>query len=481
MVVAREDHGQIHIIDRLKEMVRLSGGLDEDGNLDSESQEIALECLSRFGQRLRGISPERVRVVGTSTLRRARNSRKFRNRARELLGNRVEVIGGREEARLIYLGVARSMAFDQQPRCVVDIGGGSTEIIIGKGFNPVSRESLEMGCVNMTQRFFPKGRITRKAMRRAVTAARLEVEPIEKALRDVGWIAAIGCSGTIRAAASVVQASRFGDDGLDASSVGHLVEAVVDAGHVDELDFKGLSRNRQPVFAGGVAVLAGVFEELDVSQMSISDKALREGLLFDLQGRLADDDVRESAVAAMCARYGVDLVHADQVKETALRLYAAVADDWGIKSDDAKDTLRWAAWLHEVGFVVSHTKYHRHGEYMILNTDLEGFSREEQAVLAALVRNHRRAMDSSLFDELSDAWADVAFRLTLLLRLAVLLHRGRVGGPPSNLKVSSGRRSIELKLPAGWLDDHPLTRADLIEERGRFGERDIKLRVKSRD
>jgi len=481
MVVAREDRGQLHIIDRLKEMVRLSGGLNADGELDPASQERALECLSRFGQRLRGIAPERVRIVGTSTLRRARNSRKFRSRARELLGNPVEVIGGREEARLIYLGVSRSMAFDDNPRCVVDIGGGSTEVIIGRGFTPVSRESLEMGCVNMTQRFFPKGRITRKAMRRAITAARLEVEPIEKSFRDVGWTAAIGCSGTIRAAASVAHASRFGEDGLDARSVGRLVDAVIDAGHIDELDFKGLSRNRQPVFAGGVAVLAGVFEELGVDRMSISDKALREGLLFDLQGRLSDDDVRESAVTAMCSRYGVDLVHADQVRETALRLYAAVADDWGIRSDRAEDTLRWAALLHEVGFVVSHTKYHRHGEYLIRNTDLEGFSREEQAVLATLVRNHRRAMDVSLYDSLSGSWVDPAFRLTLLLRLAVLLHRGRVGSPPTSVKLSSGRRSIELNFPVGWLDDHPLTRADLIEERARFASAEVNLRVKSQD
>jgi len=479
LIVAREEFGQFTVIDRLKEMVRISGGLDDEGLLDDESQERAIECLSRFGQRLRGIPAKRVRVVGTSTLRRARNSRKFRNRAADALGHPVEVISGREEARLIYLGVAGSLGFDSSPRFVLDIGGGSTEVIVGKQFKATRRESLEMGCVNFTQRFFADGRITEKRMRRAILAARVEVEPVAKTILDGKWEEAIGCSGTIRAAAAVARASGFCEDGLTNSAVKDVVSACVKAGHVENLEFKGLSPDRQSVFPAGIAIVAGVFAEFDIKQMAVSDKALREGLLFDLKGRLADDDVRKTAVAALCARYGVDVVHAERVNETALMLYRGVSEAWDIQDEAYADLLRWAAWCHEVGFAVSHLKYHKHGQYLVSNAEMDGFTDEEQTMLAALVRSHRRRFDPSVFDEVVPSKRDAAIRLALILRLAVLLNRSRNDRAPTGLEVSGGRKRITLRFPDGWLDAHPLTQEDLRLERELIAEIDVKLSVKS--
>ena len=479
MIVAREEFGQLVIIDRLKEMVRLSGGLDDEGFLDEDSQARALECLSRFGQRLRGIAPERIRVLGTSTLRRARNSRKFRARASESLGHPVDVISGREEARLIYLGVASSRGFDNAPRFVFDIGGGSTEVIVGKQFKAGKRESLEMGCVNFTKKFFSDGRITQKRMNRAILAARVEIEPVAKMIRDEGWVEAIGCSGTVRAAAAVAEASKFSQDGLSQSAVANLVKVVIKAESVDALNFEGLSVDRQFVFPGGVAILAAIFDELEIEHMSVSDKALREGALFDLKGRLQDDDVRETAIAGLCARHGVDVVHAERVKETALMLYRRVSDSWEFEDESSYDMLRWAAWVHEIGLAVSHAKYHKHGQYLIENADLDGFSDQERTMLATLVRCHRRRLDLGVFDDIADESRDSLVRLALLLRLAILLNRGRIDTAPSDLQVSAGKKRITLKFPTGWLDQHPLTQEDLLLERDFVAKLDFKISVKS--
>lgn len=484
MVVSREEHGQLVIIDRLKETVRLASGLDEDRMLDEASQQRALQCLARFGQRLRGFSERRVRVVGTSALRRARNSRVFRNRAESTLGHRIQIINGREEARLVYLGVARSMALDDSYRLVMDIGGGSTELIIGSGSKSIKRESLELGCVVMAQEFFGDGRISSKRLRRARVAARLAVEPIEKTYRDTGWDAVIGCSGTIRAVAAVAQMSGFCDDNLDAKTIERLINAVVKAGHVDHLDdelkFGSLGERRKTIFPGGLACLAGLFDELAISELTVSDKALREGLLFDLQGRLRHQDIRDSTVAAICSRYGLDGIHSGRIRKTALTFFDQIADAWGLDEELYRDLLGWAAQLHELGLTVSHSKYHKHGEYLILHTDMAGFSDDEQRALAALIRNHRRKFYQPAYDQLGSEFGVACLRLTCLLRLAVLIHRNRIYGPTNGIRLAVKKRKLIMDFPSEWLKSHPLTAADLENEQQRLKNSGVELRVESR-
>lgn len=285
MVVARVTDGQPSRLDRHREMVRLGAGLDEDHRLTGAAQKRALDCLERFGQRLREMHADDVRAVGTNTLRLARNSHSFLRDAEEALGHPIEVISGIEEARLIYLGVARSLASESGNRLVIDIGGGSTELIVGQRSQPRALESLYMGCVSMTLRRFPEGRITESAWARAMLAARLELEPVEEGFRRIGWDQAVGSSGTIRAVRRVVCAAGWSDTAITLESVDKLRKALVRVGHVDDIDLEGVSQDRRPVFVGGAAIVAALMQSLEIERLEVADGALREGVLYDLLGR----------------------------------------------------------------------------------------------------------------------------------------------------------------------------------------------------
>jgi exopolyphosphatase/guanosine-5'-triphosphate,3'-diphosphate pyrophosphatase len=477
LIVAQMGPGELKTVDRLKEMVRLAGGLRPDKTLDPETQERALACLERFGQRLRELPPDRVRAVGTNTLRSARDGEDFLARAELALGQPIEVVSGREEARLIYLGVAHSLAVDPDSRrLVMDIGGGSTELITGEGYRPTRMESLYMGCVSLTREHFPDGKLTAKAFRRAETAARQELEPHEQAFRRIGWDEVVGASGTIRAAAKVAAAGGWSEGELTAEALERMTAAMVDIGKVDKLDkLKGLGADRAPVFAGGVAILRATFDALGIERMLAAEGALREGLLHDLVGRIRHEDVRETSVAALARRYHVDEPHGERVANTAAGLLAHAAPGWALPPDWAEPYLRWAALVHEIGLDIAHSGYHKHGAYVLDNADLLGFTRQEQDLLAALVRNHRRKFTTKTFAELPGRWQVPARRLAVLLRLAAVLHRNRSPDPLPEPAVTANGDHLHLAFPAGWLDDHPLTRADLEQEAEFLADADFTL------
>ncbi len=465
MKVARVVDGQLHVIDRLREMVRLGAGLREDKRLSNEAQARALDCLQRFGQRLRGMPPGSVRAAGTNTLRQARNANAFLMAGEQLLGHPIEIISGLEEARLIYLGAAHGIGASEERRLVVDIGGGSTELIVGEGFTPRQRESLHMGCVSVSRAFFRDGVLVPKLMERAELAARLELRPVQAAIRSAGWDSAVGCSGTIRAVRDVVCAEGWSEGGITLSSLLKLRKALLKAGDMDKVNFDALKEERKPVFAGGVAVLLGVFRALGIESMGISDEAMREGLLYDLLGRIRHEDVRERTVDALSTRCSVETDQARRVKSTALRLLEDVSESWGLSGPHYADMLGWAAQLHEIGQAVSHTQYHKHGAYLILNSDLSGFSYQEQATLAALVRGHRRKFPRSVFGALPEVSELPARRLCILLRLAVLLHRERQAATELPvIRIDPEDACLRILFPDGWLDDNPLTTADLEQE-----------------
>jgi exopolyphosphatase / guanosine-5'-triphosphate,3'-diphosphate pyrophosphatase len=473
MIVARVVHGQLHVLDRLQETVRLGAGLDAKNRLTAEAGRRAIDCLKRFGQRLRGMQPDSVRVVGTNTLRRARRTEKFLARAQAALGHPIEIISGREEARLIYLGVAREIPEDG-PRLVVDIGGGSTELILGERMEPKLAESLYMGCVSMWQSHFPDGRITAKAMRRAETAARLELQPVEAQFRN-GWHAAYGSSGTIRSIGAVVRAAGWSEQDITPAALANLRETVLKCGHVGRLHLPGLNDDRAPVFPGGVAILTAVFDALGIERLRVSDSALREGLLYDLLGRLRHEDVRERTIGALSALYHVDKIQAARVETTARECFAQVAADWKLTDDDAA-LLSWAARLHEMGLAVAHTQYHKHGAYLVRYADLPGFSNTEQHWLALLIRAHRRKFPVGEFAVLPKEQQRQAQRLAMLLRLSVLLHRGRSDAALPRLRLRAGKRSLRVDFPSRWLAQHPLTLADLQQEEDCLGEAGLALR-----
>ena len=465
MIVARVEDGALRILDRLREPVRLAAGLTPDHRLTPEARTRALDCLERFGQRVRDFPPGSVRAVGTNTLRKANRDGAFLSEASARLGHPIEIISGIEEARLIYEGVIHSLSAPPDTRrLVIDIGGGSTEVVIGDGAGPRDMESLYMGCVGMTQRHFADGRIDKPAWRAAVLDARLELRPHRQRFIEHGWDLAIGASGTVKSVAEICRQQGWSEQGITWAGLRKLRKALLAAGHAEALRLEGLSEERRPVLAGGVAILYALFESLEIGEMTVSPGALREGLLHDLLGRMTHHDVRRASVQQMARRFHVDIPQAERVDEVAQYLLRRVHRDWGLAMDSAALWLHWAAWLHEVGLSVAHSRYHRHGAYLVCNADLPGFSMDEQRVLAFLVRSHRRKFPKDELSQLPRPWRKTALRLSVLLRLAALLRRGRrdAGIPVVGVHASGDR--LVLQFPPGWIETHPLTVADLERE-----------------
>jgi len=479
MVVARFAHGQLTVIDRLRETVRLASGLDARNRLTAASQSRALATLRRFGERLRDMQAGRVRVVATNTLRKARSTGRFLQRAAKALGHPVEIISGIEEARLIYLGASHNLPRVEGPQIVVDIGGGSTEIIAGKGIEPSTMESLAVGCVSLSERCFPGGRLSTKNFEKARLQVRLELEPVRSQFSKVEAAQVAGTSGSIRAAHAVLSALNRASQGVTVDGLEYLIDQMVSAGRVADLSLPELSDDRAEVFPGGVAILVEVMRALDLGRMGIADGALREGLLYDMIGRLTDEDARVRTVRAMAARYQVDRAQAERVEATALNLYAQAREDWELPAD-GQLLLAWASRLHELGLDIAHAHFHRHGAYVLANADMPGFPREEQQVLACLVLAHRRKFERTIFNGLPAPWQRPAIRLALLLRLAALVHRSRTGGATPDLKLRVQGRTLRLQVPATWLQSNPLTLADLERERDFLADSDYKLTIQRR-
>jgi exopolyphosphatase/guanosine-5'-triphosphate,3'-diphosphate pyrophosphatase len=473
MVVARYQHGQLLILDRLREMVRLGAGLSESGRLDDEAMARALRCLERFGQRLRAMRADSVRVVGTNALRRAKRKRWFLERARAALGHPIEIISGLEEARLIYSGVAHTSPMSPDKRLVIDIGGGSTELVIGEGFNPLLLESLSVGCVGLSA--FDDGRISEKRFERARTAVRLELEPIHEAYRKLGWLQAFGSSGTVRVIADVLRRVNPDDPRITLPNLNMLAQRVIAAGHVDDLDLPEIDAERGPVLPAGLAILLEIVANLNIDRVRVAEGAMREGLLYDMVGRFTDEDARVRSVRAMELRYHVDALQAARVEATAAALLGQVESEWNLEDALAESALRWAARLHETGLDIAHSKYHRHSAYLLEHADMPGFPREEQLLLAALVGGHRRQLSFEACEDLLPPWDRHAEYLIVLLRLSVLLHRGRSPQPLPDVALRVKGRALALELPARWMREHPLTLEDLAQERQYLKEAGFRL------
>ena len=477
MVVARYSHGQITIVDRLREMVRLAAGLDEHGRLSKEATERALVALRRFGQRLQDMRAESVRVVGTNTLRKARRKSAFLERAREALGHPIEIISGIEEARLIYAGVTQTMPLEPGRRLVVDIGGGSTECIIGEGYEPRILESLYMGCVALSAEHFPDGRFAAKRFERAVVACEVELEPIQVPFRAIGWQHAVGSSGSVRSVGDAIRELDPSAQTITREGLAELTAHLVGAGNVRTAGLAAANDERWPVFAGGLAILTAVFNALNVESMRVAEGALREGLLYDMLGRLTAEDARERSVRAVAARFHVDREQAERVEQLVVELLRQVEAEWGLADPLAESALRWAARLHEIGLDISHSSHHKHAAYLLEHADLPGFPREEQRLLACVVGSQRRKIALERAEELMPPWHSQALWLIVLLRLAVLLHRGRTREALPLIRLTPKGRSLEVRFPRGWLTEHALTRADLVQEVDHLKAVGFRLRV----
>jgi exopolyphosphatase/guanosine-5'-triphosphate,3'-diphosphate pyrophosphatase len=459
--VGRVVDDQIYPLDSLKEPVRLASGLTEDKLLDAPAQERALSALRRFGERLRGLDRGAVRAVATNTLRVAKNVGEFLPHAEEALGFPIEVIAGREEARLIYIGASHSLPSANHKRLVVDIGGGSTEFIIGKRHDPQLMESLYMGCVSFTLKYFPGGRIDKRRLREAQAAAAKEIELIAHDFQKLGWKEAVGSSGSARAIADILEMNALnpGDvGGITREGLDRLCALLIKAGSAENLDLKGVKGDRMPVLPGGIAIMAAVFEELDIDCMTYADGALRLGVLYDLLGRFHQHDMRDATVAYFRKRYQVERDQVERVEAVALSALTQLSG--GAPEEADIQYLSWACRLHEIGISVAHNAYHKHGAYILTYADMPGFSKKDQARLALLVLGHRGKLE-----KLAEVPAvDGVWRLIFCLRLAVALHRTRDDRQLPAWRVAITERGFMLSLPGKWLAKNPWTAAALAEE-----------------
>lgn len=476
LLISRYDRGEFTVLDRQREVVRLAGGLDENGLLSEDAAERALNCLHKFGQLLRSIPAAQVRVVGTNSLRSMHQKQKFLEAAEQALGHNIEIIAGREEARLIYLGVSKWSVAAAATRLVIDIGGGSTEIIVGRGDQPLCRESLEVGCVVHSNQFFSDGVFSRERFNRAKLAAELAIQPVVKQISGIGWSKVIGCSGTMKSLATILISGGWTKDGINRDALSKLLEYAIAARHIDQLKMPGLTRDRTPVFAGGLSILLALFELFEINEMSVSDIALKEGVLYDLVGRSSVEDIRNITVSAMLSRWAVQPEHGERVRKTALSLYQQLASEGGIQNQKFRDILGWAAQLHELGLLISHDGYHKHGAYVTANADMVGFARLDQLLLASLIAGHRRKFPPDLFEHLPFNLVAPAKLTVVILRIAVLLHRGREPDPPPLPKLTVQGPHFNLKFKDRWLESNPLTYADLSQERSWLKAADIKLK-----
>ncbi len=478
--VARVVDKQVYPLDSLREMVRLAGGLNADKKLDEDSQVRALDCLQRFGERLRDFPAHTVRVVGTNSLRIAENASAFLKKAEAALGFPIEIISGREEARLIYLGVAHSLPVSDHNRLVIDIGGGSTEFIIGNRLQPNKLESLYIGCVSHSQRFFPDGKISKTAMKQAELAARTEIQAIAAEFSADQWQEVIGSSGTARALGQVLKLNHFckQDDSDDITPAGleKFRDYLLKTGDTKKLSIAGLQANRKAVIAGGFAIMSAVFSELGIQRMSQTTGALRQGVLYDMLGRFHNADMREITVQQFMQRYRIDTAQSMRIESLSgllgKQLLVAHAD----QSEDWLRTLSWAARLHEIGISIAHSGYHKHTAYILANADMPGFSKMEQANLSQLVLAHRGSLG-----KVSEFVANPLNALLIMaLRLAALFHRSRSNILLPPLDITVEKAVCTLYIPRAWLKQNPLTRTLLHTETEEWRRFNFKLQIKSK-
>ncbi len=474
MMVARLENNQPHTIDAIKEMVRLAAGLDKNNFISEKKIEEALACLSRFGQRIKDLPPENVSAVGTMTLRKARNSYSFLVRAEKALGFPIDIVAGQEEARLVYQGVAHSMVQTEKNRLVIDIGGGSTEFIIGQDYNPVMMESLNMGCVNFTNKWFATGEITEEKIQNAILNARSKLEWISDDYLEAGWQECIGSSGTIKTISRILTENYQTDGVIDYENLKKLSELFVTAGHISHIVLPGLSENRAPVIIGGLCVLMGAFEELKIDSMVASQGALREGLLNDMIEISQGHDIRKDTITNLEIRYHLDSAQSARIAHTALQLL----DQLDLGDDEALRLLvKWACKLHEVGLSISHNNYHKHSGYIVEQSDMPGFSRELQNTLGLMLRLQRGKLNMDLINDFPRSHKDIVMGI-IVLRLAISLQRSRDWDTSIKIKIKLQDDVLKLKFPKKYLKNHPLTKADLKQEKQEVLKAGFKLKYK---
>lgn len=460
MLVVRFTESRIEIIDREKEMVQIARGLKKTGSLDEDAQTRALSCLHKFSERLRDIPVAQIRAVGTKTLRAARNSKAFLKAAEAALGVPIQIISGYEEARLVYTGLAHTVINEYDNRLVIDIGGGSTEFIIGKAYDTYCMESLSLGCVTYTENFFlDPDNISAVNMQRAYITACSKLEQIRRKYLEQGWEVVYGTSGTMRAVAELL-----GNE--DNGAIIHrqaLEDLTAQTLQAKKLDAPNITKLRRNVLPAGLCILRAIFEQLKIDKIHVADATLKEGLIYDNIGRFSDHDARAASVKTLQEKYRIDSLQAKAVSKTAVHLWQQLESTALISGVSRTKVLNWASRLHEIGLSISHNNHNLHGYYILRHSDLAGFSRHEQYIMANLVKYHRKKISPARMEELDNDFQEAFIPLLICIRLSALLHRRRELSdilPEFHYKDNC----YTLKLDSTWLEEHPLTHASLEGE-----------------
>ncbi|MCC5826257.1 guanosine-5'-triphosphate,3'-diphosphate diphosphatase [Alkalimonas sp.] len=462
MLMVKVVGGSVQVIGRVKRKVRLAAGLNENLVLSRRAMKRGWECLALFAERLQDIPPQNVRIVGTATLRLARNVKTFLHDAEHILGHPIRVISGEEEARIIYLGVAHTSNCEQN-RLVIDIGGASTEIVIGKGFDPLKLSSLHMGCVTFLDAYFADGLLTEDNFNAAIAAAEQTLAPILPEFTGLGWQVAVGASGTVQAMQEILIAQGM-DETITLERLEAIMQQAVVCGRQDQLSLVGLAQERRQVFPSGLAILIALFRALGIKGMTLSGGALREGVLYSMLPELQESDVRHRTIASLMVRYHIDQQHANRVADMAQSLAQQLSPRWSLTAFDGLSLLHGAALLHELGLLIEYKNHHHHGGYIISHSDLPGFTRAQQQLVMALVHNHRADINRELIAKQTMTSVLLTVRLTRILRLAVVLSMRRRHEALPNVVLAGKGEQLVLQMPAGWLDQHPLMRAELEQE-----------------
>ena len=459
-VVQLDGVAQIYAVDRLKEHVRMAAGLGRDNELDEDSIQRAITALQRFAERIEGFHANRVRAVATNTFRTASNVDEVLPRLEAALGFPIEVISGQEEARLIFTGISHELPPSPYRRLMIDIGGGSTEVIIGQEFRPVLMSSLSMGCVSYTRRFFPDDKITESRMQEAILAARREIETIARPYKKAGWQEAYGSSGTAKGLLAVLEETGMSPRGITLGGMERLKAKLVRDGKVDMDTLPGLKPDRAVVLSGGLAIMMAAFQELRIKTMQPGEGALRMGVLYDLLGRDSQHDKRDETVKQFMRRYHIDTRQAERVERVATALFEQLGLPEGVEKQELLRTVRWVAKLHEVGISIAHANYDKHSAYILLNADMPGFSTHDQAQLSSFALGHQGKLPRQIPDDSRER------RLALFcLRLAVLLCRRREDPQELPLSLQVHNKKITLRASEKWLQSRPLTAYSLESEK----------------
>jgi len=475
MMIVQVVAGSVQIIGRVKRKVRLASGLDENMYLSDEAMLRGWECLDLFAERLQDIPSTNIRISGTATLRLAQNVSVFLNKAEKILGHPVQVISGEQEAQTIYKGVAYTSS-SKQRRLVVDIGGASTELVAGEGDSPSVYKSLNVGCVTYLERYFPNGYLSEQNFTTAIAEAELEISKIRDLYKDFGWREEVGASGTVQAIQEIL-INQGHDEIITLDRLVSIMQQAITYGTIDNLNIPGLVKERQLVFPSGLAILIAIFRQLNLKGMTLAGGALREGQLYSMLPQLTKLDVRQRTLDSVMTRYHVDQEHANRVAELSLNIAKQTSKHWDLLQFDATEVLRSAALVHEVGLQVAYKDQQLHASYILANTNLPGFTEAQKKLLTALVRNHREDIDQPSLSKQSSTSVLLACRLTRILRLAVILSLRRADEVLPEVKVEVLNEDINLHLPENWLDENPLSEAELKQEAGFQAEQGWRLNL----